>query len=147
MKLVTLSILFLISFSIFADDRENKIIERLKKKNVEINYVYHPEWTALYAFNGNNRITKVNNSHEWKVPHHNCVLGPVENSPPEKFSREVTCDGKKLGNIECVAKGKSTTCEKDFGKVTIVLDIKKYPSMGTRRAIELEFEKDNEIPY
>lgn len=137
----------LVSFTCSGMDTDKKIIERLKKRGVEIKYVYHPEWTALYAFNGNNRITKVNNSHEWKVPHHNCVLGPVENSPPEKFTRDVTCDGKKLGSVGCTANGKSTTCEKDFGKVTVVLDIKKYPSMGTRRAIEAEFEKDNEIPY
>lgn len=128
-------------------DQETQIIERLKKRGVEIEFVYHPEWIALYSFDGKNRITKVNNDHEWKVPHHDCILGPVQNSSPEKFSRSVTCGDKKLGEVGCTSTGKSTSCEKDFGKVTVVLNIRKYPSMGTRRAIELEFEKDNKIPY
>ena len=96
--------LILVSTSTFATEKETEIIERLKKRGVKIEYVYHPEWIVLYAFDRKERVTKVNNSHKWKVPHHNCVLGPVQNSSPEKFSRNVICDGKELGAIECTAK-------------------------------------------
>lgn len=147
MKLVISFLFLMISFLTLADEQEAKIIERLKKRGIEVSFVYHPEWIALYTFDGKNRITKVNNDHEWKVPHHDCILGPVQNSSPETFSRTVTCAGKNLGAVGCASSGKSTSCEKDFGEVTVVLNIKKYPSMGTRRAIELEFEKDNKIPY
>lgn len=143
--IILVSILTVISS--FASDKDKKVLEILKGKGVKLEYVYHPEWIVLYSFNGSNRMTKANNSHNWKVPHHDCFLGPVKNIPSEKFSRSVTCDGKDLGFIECIAEEEETRCEKSFGKIDVILKIKKYPTMKTRRAIELEHELQNEIPY
>lgn len=139
--------LLLISFTCFANDIDKKVLKALKDKGFKVEYVYHPEWIALYAFDNKNRITKVNNSHEWKVPHHDCILGPVKNSSPETFSRSVTCEGEKLGSLECTAKGSETHCRKRFGDIHLVLKIKKFPTMATRRAIELEYERQNNVPY
>jgi len=145
---ITISLgLVLLSSMSFANEKETQILERLKKKGVKIEYVYHPEWIVLYSFNGHNHLTKVNNSHKWKVPHHDCFLGPVKNASPEKFSRSITCNGKNLGTIECIAKIEETRCKKSFGKIDVVLKIKKYPTMKTRRVIELEYELQNTIPY
>lgn len=134
-----------VSASSFAED--SLIVERLKKRGGKIEYVYHPKWIVLYAFDSKERVTTVNNPHNWKVPHLNCILGPVRNSPPEKFSRNVICDDKNLGVLDCVAKGEKTSCEKAFGKINVVLRIKRFPTMGTRRAIEVERERTNKIPY
>jgi len=114
----------------------------------EMKYVYHPEWKVLYTFDNKNRVKKINSPHEWKVPNTDCIVGPVQYPSKTRFFRQVACNGEIVGKVDCTVSNKTKTrCEKDFGKVVLILKIKRFPTMGSRRKMEAEFERKNVIPY
>lgn len=125
---------------------DSAIKKKLKKQGMKLEYVYHPEW-KVYSTLGRS-LTKVNSTGEWKLKRGPCKLGPVVRVGKTKFSRDVFCNGKRQGSLSCKAKKKKTTkCKKNFGLLSLYLTIKRYPSMGTRRAIEAEKARNNKNPY
>lgn len=127
-------------------NQEKRIKKKLKKNGVKLEYVYHQEW-KVYSVPGRS-LTKVNSSAKWDIPRTKCHLGPEEIKNKKVFKRSFYCGNKKLGEMECIAKEQERTkCEKNFGLASLYITIKRFPTMGTRRALELERELENETPY